>query len=921
MPSDERRAAVEHAEHADHDRERAEQRRHLSGAAPARGHVAVAPVPAAVHRRREVERSFERAFEHGNGHTAQSTQSAVRSAAEPARVADARGGDDGLRRERQRDRHDDAELVEHRRDCAQQTIRAREAVRGADARDERRELEALVERGDERLGRHRTAQRHARGPRRQVDVRQREEHVARQAVAEQHLQDDAHDDDRDPEADEAAERPRPRSLRAAGGDDEPRHRDEERQQERVRRAQRGGRECERPDPPRERVERARSHEAGRRAPGRDRAPRAEPDHQHHADDHADRRAAGRVRAGWGREPAGREHDRRRGEADVAPATVVDGWPRAVVAVVGRAAVFDVDAVVEVAVATAGPVPAASGPINGVVAAGAITDGVPPECGAVVREMVGRTVVGVGGGTQIAAALAGPRGGGSVGSPGAVGLPAPTLDGTRVDAPRARAEARVRPRAAAAVPVRPVRVLGAGLLAAPGLRDAVDRTQQTRRVVPRRRCPQPGRARGEDRRAVVARTGRNAHRAHRRTTAGVDDDRDVHRVRRAGATDRAPAQRCGERARDERGCRDRARRRIMTERHDCRRGGRRRRTAGRGRAGTPRRSRSVPTKNRSAGARCRPRPRPSTPVRSGPPPRPSFPMPRRSSAWLPSSSWSPAARTGRQRGRDRARRDRQRDLGQRGSGLHGRQQVGCERAARSGLERDPTPIGGVGGAARLQREQRVDPRRVGRTVDGAQRVEHDPGRVRVGGLTRVAEEAPSPVRVANRSELGDARGGRCGRALHVQPDRGERGRVGVGPGEGVRVDRRARHRGVAAERRPRTVGALLTLEPRHAGRVRDPDRVQREQRESLAERAVERRARRTEQSARLLTREQPGNEVDVARTERRRVGAPGHRREDEVRERARIVGAGDHHDVVDVMAEIAEERGRPGSGRRPPPRAR
>ena len=105
-----------------------------------------------------------------------------------------------------------------------------------------------------------------------------------------------------------------------------------------------------------------------------------------------------------------------GEADVAPATVVDGWPRAVVAVVGRAAVFDVDAVVEVAVATAGPVPAASGPINGVVAAGAITDGVPPECGTVVREMVGRTVVGVGCGAQIAAALAGPRGGASVGSP-------------------------------------------------------------------------------------------------------------------------------------------------------------------------------------------------------------------------------------------------------------------------------------------------------------------------------------------------------------------------------------------------------------------------------------------------------------------------------------------------------------------------
>ena len=101
------------------------------------------------------------------------------------------------------------------------------------------------------------------------------------------------------------------------------------------------------------------------------------------------------------------------EAGVSPATVVDGWPRAIVSC---DAVFDGDAVVELAVPTEGREPAASGAITAVVAAGAIADGVPPECGTVVRETVGRTVVGVGCGTQIAAALAGARGGLSVECP-------------------------------------------------------------------------------------------------------------------------------------------------------------------------------------------------------------------------------------------------------------------------------------------------------------------------------------------------------------------------------------------------------------------------------------------------------------------------------------------------------------------------
>src|SRR5262249_20441109 len=62
--------------------------------------------------------------------------------------------------------------------------------------------------------------------------------------------------------------------------------------------------------------------------------------------------------------------------------------------------------------------------------------------------------------------------------------------------------------------------------------------------------------------VVARAGRNTHRADTAARAGVDDDRDVHRRRRARLAHCAPAERCDECARDARD----ERRRVPRSRH-------------------------------------------------------------------------------------------------------------------------------------------------------------------------------------------------------------------------------------------------------------------------------------------------------------------------------------------------------------------
>ena len=87
----------------------------------------------------------------------------------------------------------------------------------------------------------------------------REEHVL--ARAELAAENDAeHHTDRDHDDSEqqvALERARPRRFGAARGDDDARDGEYEREQERIRRAARGGREPDRPDPPRDRVQRAR----------------------------------------------------------------------------------------------------------------------------------------------------------------------------------------------------------------------------------------------------------------------------------------------------------------------------------------------------------------------------------------------------------------------------------------------------------------------------------------------------------------------------------------------------------------------------------------------------------------------------------------------------------------------------------------
>ena len=140
------------------------------------------------------------------------------------------------------------------------------------------------------------------------------------------------------------------------------------------------------------------------------------------------------------------------------------------------------------------------------------------------------------------------------------------------------------------------------------------------------------------------------------------------------------------------------------------------------------------------------------------------------------------------------------------------------------------------------------------------------------------------------------------AQRVQRLGGEGARVGVGAREGDRVGGRARHRGVGTERRPATVGALLVGQPRAARRVVDAHAVQRQQREPLAERAVEGGGLRAEEPTRLLGGLEARDEVGA--TEVRGVVARGQGVEDEVGERPGLVDAARHHVVVDVGGEVA-----------------
>ena len=94
-------------------------------------------------------------------------------------------------------------------------------------------------------------------PVRQRDLRQRDQHVVAVVAAEQDPVDHPQDDDEQTGDQVAAEAARPRCIRPTPADDERRHRDDQAEQERVRRPARGGRQPDRPDPPGDRMEGAR----------------------------------------------------------------------------------------------------------------------------------------------------------------------------------------------------------------------------------------------------------------------------------------------------------------------------------------------------------------------------------------------------------------------------------------------------------------------------------------------------------------------------------------------------------------------------------------------------------------------------------------------------------------------------------------
>ena len=152
-----------------------------------------------------MERAVERALQHRNGDPPHAAQTSGRDAALAPGLAHDPDGLDQLRRERQRDRHRDAGLVEHRRERAEEPVGAGQRVRRAEAQQDHGDLQSLHEGIEDRLHGHRTADAHRRRPRGQRHLRQGEEHMPGDAaLTEEDL--DHHPDHNDQHADAEEER-------------------------------------------------------------------------------------------------------------------------------------------------------------------------------------------------------------------------------------------------------------------------------------------------------------------------------------------------------------------------------------------------------------------------------------------------------------------------------------------------------------------------------------------------------------------------------------------------------------------------------------------------------------------------------------------------------------------------------------------
>ena len=213
-------------------------------------------VAARVHRGREQQRALEGVLEHRQRDRRHRPDAAGRVPAQlpgPAHPLHALGE---LGRDRHRDDDGRPDLVQRGGQRPEQALGVGQGVGGADAGDDHREPQPEHGRADQALEVDRAAELDAGRPRRQGHLGQGEQDDLAELEPDDHVQDDAHHDDGEPQPEVEAERAGPRRGAPPVRHDQRDDREGEEEQEWVvRRADRDG-HPERPPPPRGRVDRA-----------------------------------------------------------------------------------------------------------------------------------------------------------------------------------------------------------------------------------------------------------------------------------------------------------------------------------------------------------------------------------------------------------------------------------------------------------------------------------------------------------------------------------------------------------------------------------------------------------------------------------------------------------------------------------------
>ena len=251
-----RRGAVEQPVGADADADEPAQQERLRRAAEWSSDRGRAAVAAGVHGRREQQRPVERVGHHREGDLAEHVEAAAGLPAQAAGGSHPLAALDELRRDAQRHGDGHPDLVERRRHRLQEALGVGEHVGGADAQQEHREAQPVVDRRQQALERHRPADADPGRRGREGDLGQREEDVGAVLAVEQHAEHDPDRDDDEAHVHVDLEPAGPRGVRAAGGHHVGDHRGDEQEQQRVGGAAGRRREPEGPQPPGARVQRA-----------------------------------------------------------------------------------------------------------------------------------------------------------------------------------------------------------------------------------------------------------------------------------------------------------------------------------------------------------------------------------------------------------------------------------------------------------------------------------------------------------------------------------------------------------------------------------------------------------------------------------------------------------------------------------------